>query len=135
MLLWEPNPQRLPIFSIKNLLHDMLIKLYCPLTDVEGTSRWFQSFRYLLRTRNKVNGNKYHPGTMYSSLSNFFWKVILFQIVNYLITSIFFFIFFFLWQCPFEGCNVEFMRCNKLKLHQFVHTSEKPFRFVIMCFV
>ncbi|XP_015778541.1 PREDICTED: zinc finger protein 143-like isoform X2 [Acropora digitifera] len=31
-------------------------------------------------------------------------------------------------KCPFEGCNVEFMRCNKLKLHQFVHTSEKPFR-------
>ena len=33
-------------------------------------------------------------------------------------------------QCPYEGCELEFMRCNQLKIHQFAHTSEKPFKSV-----
>ncbi|KAM7436015.1 Transcription factorIIIA [Porites harrisoni] len=31
-------------------------------------------------------------------------------------------------KCPYEGCELEFMRCNQLKIHQFAHTSEKPFK-------
>lgn len=33
-------------------------------------------------------------------------------------------------QCDFDGCNQQFTKCNQLKIHQFVHTSEKPFRWV-----
>ena len=34
-------------------------------------------------------------------------------------------------QCTFDGCEQEFTKCNQLKIHQFVHTNEKPFRSVI----
>ena len=41
----------------------------------------------------------------------------------------------FLWhylylQCNFDGCDQEFTKCSQLKLHQFVHMPEKPFRSV-----